>query len=180
MEESKGNRKEVGIQMVSPVLSPVYLLRSYAWAVLKANMPETWDETKYGGMTPIVPLSEEPELDEFDGPHIVYGYSLDSTGSLHARKSGSMTFAVYDQNFRRLTETLTNLQTAFERQDETAKDVNRYTTARPQFIGLRFGYIFIGFVEGGTPEETEGARQSALINIRFEYYVDYDVVTAVI
>lgn len=178
------------------VVNPAYLIRSYAWAVLRANDSTTWDTAKYGGLVPIVPVSEEPDLDEFSGPHIVYGYALDATGDLYARKSGSVTFAVYDQNFRRLTKTLTILQAAFERQDESARDINNYTTrvggaptstGNPPvwknptgaFLGLRFGYTRIGFIEGGTPEETEGGRQSALINIVFEYYVDYDVVTAV-
>ncbi len=171
-------------------VSPAYLLRSYAWAVLQANDPTVWDESKYGGLIPIVPVAEEPELEEFSGPHIVYGYALNTTGSLHARKSGSMTFAIYDQNFRRLTKTLNILQTAFERQDESATDINRYTSKvgedmdtddnpRRPFLGLRFGYVALGFVEGGTPEETEGGRQSALLNVRFEYYVDYNVVTSV-
>lgn len=169
---------------MNPVVSPVYLLRLYAWAVLKANMPETWNEELYKaegdtqGIIPIVPLAEEPDLDAFDGPHIVYGYALDTTGDLYARNSGSMTFAIYDDKFRRLTETMNVLQAAFERQDETARDVNNFTTNN-NFIGIRFGYIFVGFAEGGTPEETEGGRQSALINIRFEYYVNYDVVTSV-
>lgn len=174
------------------VVSPAYLLRSYTWALLKANDPVTWDSSKYGGLIPIVPVAEEPELEEFSGPHIVYGYALDTTGSLHARKSGSVTFAVYDQNFRRLTNTLNVLQAAFERQDEAARDVNEYTSwvtrednfdidgnpVKP-FVGLRFGYISIGFIEGGTPEDSEGGRQSALVNIRFEYYVDYDVKTSI-
>jgi len=163
--------------MINTTVSPAYLLRSYAWEVLKANDPDTWDESKYGGLVPIVPVAEEPELEEFAGPHIVYGYALDGTGSLYARNGGSVTFAVYDQNFRRLTKTLTILQAAFERQDESARDVNNYTSSHPQFIGIRFGYISVGFVEGGTPENTEGGRQSALVNIRFEYYVDYDIKT---
>lgn len=165
---------------MSTVVSPAYLIRAYAWALLKANDPDTWDEDNYGGLTPIVPVSEEPELEAYTGPHIVYGYALDATGSLHARNGGSVTFAVYDDNFRRLTKTLNILQAAFERQDASARDVNNYTTSKgASWIGIRFGTIDIGFVEGGTPELTEGGRQSALINIRFEYYVDYNVITEI-
>jgi len=164
---------------MDPTLSPAYLLRSYAWELLKNNEPNTWDESKYGGLEPIVPLAEEPELAEFDGPHIVYGYALSPTGDLYARKFGSMTFAIYDQNFRRLTRTLVILQTAFERSDESARDVNEYTSTKEQFIGISFANIDIGFIEGGSPEETEGGRQSALINIRFEYHVDYAVKTSI-
>lgn len=161
-------------------INPVYLLRAYAWAVLKANMPDVWTETKYGGKEPIVPVAEEPDLDEYSGPHIVYGYALNSTNvPLYACKYGSMTLAVYDEDFRRLTKTMNVLQAAFERQDEAARDINHFTSARSQFIGLRFGSVAIGFVEGGTPESSEGGRQSALINITFDYYVDLDVITSV-
>lgn len=168
---------------IDETLSPVYLLRSYTWALLKANDPDVWDEDKYGGMIPIVPLAEEPELDQFNGPHMVYGYAIGATGRLNAMTEGSLTYAIYDQNFRRLTKTLIILQSAFERQDESARDVTAYgSLVQPQtgvfpYRGIRFGSIDIGFVEGGSPEETEGGRQSALINIRFNCFVDYDVET---
>lgn len=166
---------------VNSEVSPAYFIRSYAWEVLKTNMGDVWDESKYGGLTPIVPVSEEPELDAYSGPHIVYGYALNATGALHARNSGSVTFAVYDNNFRRLTKTLNILQATFERQDETARDINNWSTAKGDaWIGLRFGSVDVGFVEGGTPEDQEGGRQSALINVRFEYYVEYgNIVTNV-
>lgn len=158
--------------------SPVYLLRGYAWEVLKRNT--SMKESDYDGMIPIVPLAEEPEILTFGKPYMVYGYALNSSDSLYARKSGSMTFAIYNPNFRELTKILAVLTTAFERQDDAARDVNRWSSTIPQFVGINFGYINIGFVEGGTPEDTEGGAQSALINIRFEYYVDYDVVTNVV
>lgn len=164
---------------MDPTVSAAYLLRSYTWQLLKNNMEDVWDEDKYGGLTPIVPLSEEPELDEFSGPHIVYGFADDATGDLHARNSGSLTFAIYDDNFRRLSKTMNILKSAFERQDQAATDVNRYTSTIPQFIGIRFGTIDIGFTEGGTPEDTEGGRQTALINLRYEYYVEYDITTTI-
>jgi len=175
-------------ETVTSVLSPVYLIRSYVWEVLKKNDPNTWDESKYGGIVPIVPLSEEPELDSYTGPHIVYGYALGRTNELHVRKSATMTFVVYDQNFRRLTRTINILHTALGRDDETAADINRYTTKYQSiqddktvnpYHGLAFGYVSLGYAEGGTPEESEGGRQSALMSISFEYYVDYDVVTDV-
>lgn len=156
-------------------ITPAYLLRSYIWQLLKLNLG--WTEANYGNLVPIVPVAEEPEISVFDKPYIVYGYALDGTGDLHARGSGSMTLVIYDANFRNLTQALNVIVTALERQDESARDVNRYTSSVPAFIGLRFGYIRIGFTEGGTPETTEGGRQSALVNISFEYYTELDVKT---
>lgn len=170
------------------VVSPVFILRQYAWEVLKANtdmVESDYDSNNDGiGVVPIVPLAEEPELTEFDKPYLVYGYALDGTGDLHARKTGSLSFVVYSTRFREITDILTILEEAFGRQDETARDINEWSSSKAPFIGLRFGYVRIGLVEGGTPEspgdraaETEGGRMSGLINIRFEYYVEYDVKT---
>lgn len=167
-------------------VNPAYILVDYAWAVLSTNHPNDWSRDNYKGLVPIVPLGEEPELNEFTHPHIVYGYAESPTGPLHARNGGSMTFVVYDQKFRRLTKTMNTLRVAFERQDETARDINNFSTyylgesGEPgPYLGIRFGWVDVGFVEGGTPEETDNGRQSASINIRYEYYVDYDVVTSV-
>lgn len=155
-----------------------FLLNNYIWKVLKLNTD--MDEGDYGGLTPIVPLSEEPELTEFDKPYIVYGFAENPTSDLPAKKRGNMSFIIYCTNFRELS-TITNvIATTFDRADESARDVNRYTSTIPQFVGLRFGYIEVSFVEGGSPEETEGGRQSAAVNIRYEYYVDYDIVTSLV
>lgn len=160
-------------------VTPAYLLRSYIWEVLQANDPGIWNTNNYGGLTPIVPLAEEAELSQYDGPHIVYGYALAPVRDIHARRSGSMTFAIYDQNFRRLTKTVAIIAEALGRLDESARDVNNFTTRNPSYLGMTFAYVDLGFVEGGTPEQTEGGRQSALVNVRFEYHVDYDVITSV-
>ena len=167
---------------MDPVVSPVFILRQYVWELLKANTDMT--EEDYEGMNPIAPLGEEPELTEFDKPYLVYGYALDGRGDLYARKSGSMSFVVYSTTFREITRILNILTTAFERFDEAARDVNEWSSSKPGFNGLTFGYIQLGAVEGGSPEgpgdraeETEGGRMSGLVNIRFEYHVDYDVKT---
>lgn len=169
--------------MTDPTVGPDVLLRQYVWALLHANDPTTWDTANYGGMTPIVPLSDEPEMEDFDGPHIVYGYTGDTTGARWFESGGTMTFAIYDDNFRRLGKTLNILQAALERADDSAKDVNNFLNkftldsgATFPFRGaIRFGCIEIGFVEGGIPETTEGGRQSALFNIRFDYFHNYTV-----
>lgn len=191
--------------LMSPTVDAAYILVDYAWAVLHANESETWSTSNYKNLIPIVPLSEERELSEFSGPHIVYGYAEEGSGGLYARTRGSLTFAVYDQNYRRLSRALNYLRTAFERQDESARDINRFSTyfngTQPvvsrttnpdgspkheivtpgvpgQYHGIRFGFTEVAFVEGGTPEDTEGGRQSGLISITYEYYVDYDIQTS--
>jgi hypothetical protein len=175
---------------MNPTMNPAYLIRAYAWKILKTNMGDVWDESKYDGLIPIVEVAEDPELEGLSGPHIIYGYAVASSGIFYPHNRGSVTFAVYDDNFRRLTKTMNILQAAFERQDDTARDINNFTTnfttsldldnnPRKPFVGMRFGSVWVGFTEGGTPETSEGGRQSALINISFNYFVDYDVITTV-
>lgn len=164
--------------MTNPLYHPTYALRLYAWAVLKLNDPteSTWVESKYGDLIPIVPLAEEADLSEFDGPKIVYEYTIANNGPAYYKNRGTMSFAVMDDNFRRLTKTMTTLQAAFERHDETARDINAFIAASP-LSGIGFGSVSLGFVDGGTPEEHEGGRQVGIISITFDYFVDYDVNT---
>lgn len=156
--------------------SPIYLLAHYVWQLLKTNTAMT--ETDYGGLVPVVPVSQVPELEQFNKPFLVYGYALIPTEfERDFCQRGSMSFAIYGTNFRDITKIVNILFTAFNREDRAAADVNEYTSTIPSFVGIRFGTIYIGFSEGPSPEETEGGRQSAIINVRFEYYVNYDVET---
>ena len=161
-------------------VTPVYCLRFYAWQVLKANMPDVWDEENYGGLVPIVPLAEEPDLAEFAGPKIIYEYTLLDQGNIDYRGRGSWSLAVRDTNFRRLTQTLNILQAAFGRFDESARDIDKYIDQTPLAGMVGFGFTAIGFLDGGTPESAEGGVQVGVINIRFDYFLDYiDVITDV-
>jgi hypothetical protein len=160
---------------MDPTVIAPYLLRDYIWQVLKQNTD--MKESDYDGKVPIVPLAEEPELTQYSKPYIVYGYAEAPSIDLPDAEAGSMSFIVYSKNFRELSKIIKVISRTFARQDQSAYDVNRYTSTKPQFIGLRFGYINVGFVEGGSPETTEGGRQSAGVNIRYEYYVDYNIKT---
>lgn len=153
-----------------------YLLRSYVWKLLQENT--NMKASDYDGMVPIVPLAEEPEIQAFDQPYIVYGFSETPTADVHARRRGNMAFVVYSTNFRELSKITNILTTALNRADESAKDVNEYTSTIDAFVGLRFGFIQVSYVEGGSPEETEGGRQSAVVNVSYEFYVDYPITTS--
>ena len=157
---------------------PALALRSYAWALIKANT--TLTEASYGGISPITPLSEEPDLADRDLPIIVYGYDEDITNNVSVTRDGSITFVVKDQNFRRLGQIINILLIGFGRWDDAAAAVNKYIMSLSPnyninpFKGLRFTETHVTVAEGGTPEETEGGRQSGMISIAFCAVVDYD------
>lgn len=174
----------MAIKNTNPAISPVYALRFYAWQVLKRNFGSTsggpWDEDNYGNLVPIVPLAEEPDLAEFSGPKIVYEYTILATGPDDPfRGRGSFSMAVMDTNFRRLTTTLNILESAFNRYDESARDINAYLETTPLAGQVGFGYTEVSFVDGGAPESSEGGNQTGVINIRFDFFVDYEIVTDV-
>jgi hypothetical protein len=160
-------------------VSPVYCLRFYAWEVLRRNMPTVWDTDNYGGLVPIVPLAEEADLAEFSGPKIVYEYTMLDQADIPFRGRGSFSMAVMDTNFRRLTQTLNILQAAFGRLDESARDIDAYIDTTPLANMVGFGYTAVSFVDGGTPASAEGAEQIGVINIRFDYFLDYNIITDV-
>lgn len=169
--------------MTSITVAPVYVLIDYAFAVLNANDPNTWDTAKYGGLMPIVPLNEEPELTEFPGPRVIYEYSISDTGTTPFRGRGSVTFAVRDHNYRRLTRAMNILGESFGRLDETARDVNDWADRlagrvdSPVDFDISFGYIRQSFAESGTPAEEEEGPMVGVVSISFDYFAEYVINT---
>lgn len=164
-------------------LAPVFVLIDYAYAVLNANDSEVWDKTKYDGLIPIVPLNEEPELSEFPGPRIVYEYSMQNRLTSPYRGRGAVTFAVRDHNYRRMTKALNILDESFNREDESARDVNWFTDqlrnrpVNPIPFNISFSSMRVSFVESGTPETEEGGMMVGVINVSFEYFTEYVINT---
>jgi hypothetical protein len=169
--------------MTSITVAPVYVLIDYAFAVLNANDPNTWNRANYDGLLPIVPLNEEPELTEFDGPRVIYEYSLNDTGTTPFRGRGSVTFAVRDNNYRRLTRAMNIMGESFGRLDETAADINDWADrlkdrpVDPVDFDISFGYVRQAFAESGTPAEEEEGPMVGIVSIAFDYFVEYDINT---
>lgn len=165
--------------MTNPAILPAFLLRQYVWAVLKANDPNVWKEDNYGGKIPIVPLGEEADLEGYSGPTIIYEYTEQSPqGTMWMHNRATMTFGVRDNNFRRLSRSLSILREALGRFDESARDVNQFLGRKGEpWNQIGFGSISIGYVDGGAPATAEGGDMIGLISIEFDYFAEYDVIT---
>lgn len=162
--------------MVDTKKHPTYLLNKYVWALLKNNTSMT--ESDYGDRTPIVPSNMEPEFTEFNKPFLVYGYSEDTTPDLYAMRSGSLSYAVWSTSVGEVNNILNVIRAGMERRDESAREVTKWTEANggnTAGSGIRFDDIYIGYLEGPTPEETEGGRQAGIITLRYQYTADYIV-----
>jgi len=158
--------------MVAPEIIAPYLLNNYVWELLKANT--TMRSSDYNDMVPIVMSGQEPEIEQFNKPFLVYGYSEDTTPDLYAVRHGSLSYAVYSTVGGDVNTILNKIRTAMEKHDETARSVNAYTSNIPAFVGLSFTTITVGYYEGPSPEETEGGRKAGVIILRYGYKADYD------
>ena len=162
--------------MTDTRVAPVYVLIDYAYEALAKDNPD-WNRSNYENLIPIVPLNEEPELTEFSGPRAIYEYTMSQRGTTPYRGQGSVSFAVHDSNFRRLTRSLNVLDNYLGRMDESARDVNAFVdwlkTERNVDFDVSFGNIRLSFIESGTPETEEGGPMIGLINVTFDYFVEY-------
>jgi hypothetical protein len=157
--------------MEENIIAP-YLLRAYAWQIMKANLGMS--ETDYEGKAPLVPLGEREEIKKYGKPYIVYAYTEQSPNRISAKSVGNMAFVIQADEFSKLVNISNVLARAFERADQSATDLNEFSSTISGFIGLRFGTIELAFVDVSEPEESEGGEMTGVVNIRYEYYANYD------
>lgn len=154
------------------------LLTLYSWVVLKTNISGL-DESDYGGKVPIVPGGGEPDLNAFNKPFMTFGFAEDPSSINGAIRGGTLVYAIYSDNTGDINEFLNILISAFERQDESARDVNIWTSKTPALIGIRFTDISVAFAEGAAPADQEGGRQVGTLTIKYSYVAKYNVTTRV-
>jgi hypothetical protein len=167
--------------MTDAQMHPVYILIDYTYKLLNANFGEVWDKSKYGGLTPILPLADQPEIEEYGGARIIYEFSTSPSKPDYWNTNGTTTFAVIAPSLRIMSKTMNILQTAFERFDESAKDVNEYAKylyTYPLHEGMGFSEIHVQFASQGDATESEGGPHIGVINLTWKASVDYDVTTS--
>lgn len=162
--------------MTADSVAPVFVLIDYAYECL-ATEDNAWHRDNYDGLVPIVPLNEEPELTEFDGPRAIYEYTMSQRGRMYYRGQGNVTFAIRDHSFHRMARALNILDNALGREDESARDVNDFVDylkeTRSIDFDVSFGHFNLNFVESGTGEIEEDGPLTGVISVSFDYFVDY-------
>ena len=158
--------------MISRDINAAHPLIDYVWKILKDNEPGDWSETNYGGIIPIVPVADSPELEEYDWPHIVYGYA---EGFVRETVSGYMTLTIHDASNRRISRTSNLLKDVFSKR-HAARSINNFTSnfggpTKP-YVGLRFLDVGVS-IEGVSPEDSEGGKQEATVILSYTYTATY-------
>lgn len=156
-----------------------HVLNGYVWALLKTNTSMT--ENDYGTKVPVIPSNQEPEFRALNKPFLVYGFTEDHSHDIHLMRSGTLFYTIYASNLTDINRIFNIIETAMGRYDESATDVNAWSSKAPQntnFLGCRFTEVCISYGEGGGPVDQEGGRLAAVIGIKYSFVPTYSVITA--
>src|SRR6478752_3536798 len=82
------------------------VLALYLW--YKAKTELGWSTDNYGGLIPVVPVQQQPELNSSTGPFVVFGQAFDAISPMHLLQTETVAFTIYSQNIDDINS-LTNL-----------------------------------------------------------------------
>lgn len=150
---------------VTNKIIPAHLLRLYAWEVLKNN-------TSIGlidNLVPIIPISDEPQVRDAGKTYMIYGYTEDSDTDLTEVRGGLFVLRIIGKTFAEVGEITSVLSRAFENEDESAANINLWSSTNDALVGIRFTNTRINYVEGGTPPDEEGGEIEGQVHIKYRY-----------
>jgi len=164
---------------ISNRIIPAHILRLYIWDLFKNNT----GLQEVNGLVPIVPIEDEPKLEQSGQTYFVYGFAESQSGPFQEIKRGIFSLRYSTQNFSTVGEITTTISRAFENSDHASKQVNLWSSnyggdsvtdplrgsADNPFIGIRFTSLEVTYTEGGEPPDSEGAPIEGIINIGYNY-----------
>jgi hypothetical protein len=154
-----------------------YALRSYVWKLLRVNLG--WDQNDYG-LVPIITLAQQPEVMQSGKPFLVYGSAFYSPNHLYALRGESISFNIFSTDVDEANTIANLLMDTFERQDESASDVNDWIDLERENgkdRNVSFATINAVLVEKAVPSDDEGGFVSALVMLDTKYTSERTPVT---
>lgn len=161
-------------------IQPAHILRVYTLNLLRQSI----NMENINGYEPIVAVSDEPRISDSGKTYIVYGYSDVEGTRVSEIRRGTISFRVISSSFAEVGEITTTISRAFDLEDESARNVNEWSSRYPNgvFNGIRFCSIKSSYVDSPEPPETEGGPVEGVIMISYSYITkqeskQYDPVT---
>lgn len=153
-------------------LAGVHGVRRWMWQILQAELG--WQTSDYGGLVPITTPAQQPQLNDYSGPYIVYNYAEQSAGEDYFIKEEQAAFAIYSANEEDIRRVLNILVAYFGRYDDSAADLNRFLATQYNAFYKNFDYknIRVLSTSGANAPTQEGGRQDGLIILRYRYTYD--------
>ena len=152
-------------------LAATHGLRKYIWQLLQTELG--WNASNYGGLTPLVTPEQQPELNAFNAPYIVYSFGKSPNGSLWQIEREIAVFTIFSASAAEINQVVNLLTTKLNKMDESARDVNDYLSASldldPFYRKFDFKTVSVMGAQGPQAVTTEGGRRDGYITVAIEY-----------
>lgn len=153
-------------------LSAVYAVNSYAYKVLEANNLMS----KIDNKTPVVPSSMYSDFASQTKPFMVYGFSRGTSRQNWYWENENLAYTVWGGTPAAVTDVIVALVEAFQRQDESAKDVNKWirgggrpTSSPTSYDHLMFTNFTVTSAQGPGPERNQDGKVDGLVIINYSF-----------
>lgn len=155
-------------------IEAVLAINHYTWGLLKDKLSDIW--TTIGATIPIVPAGEQPELADQKKPYITYGYSAEQSDTFVPMNREVVAYTVYGTNTQ-VTQTVSMLNKAFRRYDDSAMDINHFISTSPDLdqavidalADISIHYTEVLASQSPGPAASEGGKLDGLVVIRYSY-----------
>lgn len=147
------------------MITPAHIIRGYIWDLVKANT----SMTEINGIVPVLPVQDEALVTTTGKPYMIYAYVEDPNTSLREIGGGLFVIRALSNSYSELSDIVTVIIRGFEMEDDSAANINLWSSDNTDYDGVRFIRTFIQYADGGIPTTEEGGKIEAVINIRFEY-----------
>jgi uncharacterized protein RhaS with RHS repeats len=163
---------------MSDHIPAVYGLNRYLWA--KIQEEAILDPASYGGLIPIIPTQEVPQLaqamDSQDGirsfPFIVYTWNTNGYDQEWYTASDQIIYVINSNDGKKLRQLVLLISKQFKRFDESARAVNEFvqgSTLSDEYKAYDYKYISVQAGTGGQPGFNENDPISAMVTVRAMY-----------
>lgn len=146
------------------------VLALYLWHMAKTELG--WSENDYGGLVPVVPVQQQPELNSVTGPFVIFGQAFDAVSPMHMLQTETVAFTVFSHNISDINK-LTNLMVFnLKGYDESAERVNHWVSTLSASHPARyfdFKIIRVAGASGPQPSLQEGGRHDGNIVLKATY-----------
>ena len=150
-------------------LSGIHGIRQWIWGILQAELG--WKKTEYGGLVPITTPAQQPELNNYSGPYLVYNYAQQTGGEDFWITEEQAAFAVYSQTEEDIRRVLNVISAYLNRRDQSAQELNDYLKSlnNPFYKDIDYKYTYVLSTSGANAPTQEGGRQDGLFILRYAY-----------
>lgn len=147
-------------------------VNKWFWSLINTELG--WETTDYRGLTPIVPSEQQPEMNDFGKPYVVYSAAIQATNTMYLVQEEQIAYTIYSEDQLSIRQAVNLGYNYMNRYDDAAKDLNRYLSVWGSPADKKFDYKYLRVLTATMPDasDEEGGIQSGMLIIRACYTVD--------